>query len=257
MAPGADGGRAWRGVSRTDPGRVRPSNQDAVTALDDAGLWIVADGMGGHAAGELASRLAVELIATQWQREEDAPQAEADRLRRAIQMADRAIRETARQDPGAAGMGTTVVTVGLARTRPLEAVVAHVGDSRAYLLRDGTLTRLTADHALIEEYVRQGLLSPEAARSHPMRDVLTKALGTGGDSDPEVSTYRLGWTDQILLCTDGLTRMLTDAEILETWLRAGGSADEACRTLVNAALERGGVDNVSVLLIRSDASCPA
>jgi serine/threonine protein phosphatase PrpC len=249
-------GRTWRGIGLTDRGRVRLSNQDTFAVLDEDRLWLVADGMGGQAGGDVASRLAVESIRTSFQesaRSWNAPtldQVERS-FRRAIHKANQAIRQAAARQPRLTGMGTTVVALTLTdHPTPLVAV-AHVGDSRAYLLRDQQLHRLTWDHSFVENSIREGLLSPQEALTHPYRHVLSRALGTELEVEPDWSSRALDPADLFLLCSDGLTKMLTDAQILETLLRHG-SAEAACRALIHEALRRGGEDNVTAIVIRNE-----
>lgn len=246
----------WRGAGLSDIGRARTSNQDAFAVVDRLGLWIVADGMGGHPAGDVASRLAVEAITACL--ESDHGPGEQRRLvrdksgtllRRAIEASNRAIREKARTHPEFTGMGTTVVVLRIASEPRLTATVAHVGDSRAYLLRARSLLPLTRDHSVVEERIQQGLLSPQQAIAHPLRHVLTRALGTDPQVEPDISSHPLQSDDLLLICTDGLTRMLTDEKIRDIVLPLRHSLNDACRALVNAANQRGGGDNVTIVLV--------
>lgn len=246
---------AWRGVGLTDVGQVRPSNQDAFAVLNDVGLWIVADGMGGHAGGDVASRLAVTSITEQARKHTDmdslaqARQARTETLmRHLIETAHKTIRKRAFEEPRLSGMGTTIVVLGIQPGTTPQLTLAHVGDSRAYLLRGHTLSQLTQDHSLVEEHVRNGLLSPQEAAAHPLRHVLTRALGIGETVEPDISTHRLQPDDLILLCTDGLTKMLDDGQIADTLLHAGRSPEAACLALVEKANRRGGKDNVTVVI---------
>ncbi|MBI4401913.1 MAG: Stp1/IreP family PP2C-type Ser/Thr phosphatase [Nitrospirae bacterium] len=250
---------AWRGTGLTDVGRVRPSNQDALAVLNHLGLWIVADGMGGHPGGDVASRLAVETITASIEAETgttahdqtDRREHEAA-LRRAIASANRAIRQEGIAHPHLAGMGTTVVVLHMTAGSPAHASLAHVGDSRAYLLRARTLIPLTQDHSLVEEYLRRGLIAPREALTHPMRHILTRAVGTNVQVEPDVSSHELQPDDVILLCTDGLTKMLDDGQIADTILRTDRSAETICQALVNEAIRGGGDDNVTVVVVRQE-----
>jgi len=256
----------WRGTGKTHKGLVRSTNQDAFAALDQFNLWIVADGMGGHAGGDVASRTAVETLSS-WgpaiaQLDKTGhlnvpPQGKrAKTLRDAIQTANEAIRQQALTQPQLANMGTTLVVVqiapGLSDDAFASAIIAHVGDSRAYLLRERVLTQLTQDHSWVEEKIKQGVLSPQDALAHPLRSVLTRALGTEAAVEPDLSSYPLQRGDRILLCTDGVTKMLSDGEIAETLLRAGPSAEAACDALIAEANRRGGQDNSTVLLVQAE-----
>lgn len=263
----------WRSAGLTHIGLVRQSNQDAFAVLNEYGLWIVADGMGGRAGGKVASRLAVETIASSCDSFGRFPQHHPDNpsqkhpstaLREAIRAANQAIRAEAITQPALAGMGTTVVVLHLRAvpssspssnpdSAPLpqttQATTAHLGDSRAYLLRDRSLTRLTRDHSWVEDRIRQGLLSPEEALTHPLRHMLTNALGTEASATPTLSAHLLQPGDRLLLCTDGLTKMLDDAQIADALLHAGHMPQAACQTLIERANQRGGEDNTTVVVV--------
>jgi serine/threonine protein phosphatase PrpC len=233
--------RLGESAGRTDPGRVRRRNEDAFVL--DPPLFAVADGMGGAQAGEVASRLAAAAFREYHEADRLAPD---QRLQAIIQEANRRIFERARADSDVSGMGTTV-TAALLTGRRL--TLGHVGDSRAYRIRDGELEQLTEDHSLVGDLMRSGRLTPEEADSHPQRSVITRALGT----DPEVSidtiTVDAEPGDLFLLCSDGLTTMVTDEDILGI-LSAAPTLDDAARELVRAANTGGGEDNVTVVLFR-------
>lgn len=255
----------WQGTGRTQVGLVRSSNQDAFAVLDQFGLWIVADGMGGHAGGDIASRTAVEALSS-WgpaitcldgtdESGEPPTGQRTSALRNAIQAANDAIRKKARTQPHLTDMGTTVVILhisnGAPPNSPAQATVAHVGDSRAYLLRRHTMIPLTQDHSWVEEQMSQGLLSLQDALVHPLRHTLTRALGIEATVDPDLTIHSLRADDRILLCTDGLTKMLSDSRILEILLHTAHSADAACDALIAEANQRGGHDNATVLVVHS------
>jgi serine/threonine protein phosphatase PrpC len=262
----------WRAAGLTDIGRVRQSNQDHFEMLDTHGCWIIADGMGGHAGGGVASRVAVEAIAASVRTLDDESdnQGEAERLQHrrelsvttAIVAGHTAIRAAATRNASLAGMGTTIVVLRLyaSPARPtspgpipaVEAVVGHVGDSRAYLFRSGTLRQLTLDHSLVEDYQRRGLLSAEQARNHPLRHVLSRALGPDQDVRPDCSTVSLLTGDRVLLCTDGLTKMLKDRDITEC-LTLSVSPDQTCERLIRSANDQGGEDNTTVVVVEVTA----
>ncbi len=249
----------WIGDGLTHAGLLRPTNQDAFAILNDLGLWVVADGMGGHPGGDVASRSAVEAIAQQAVTVLSGSLAQcihgnqiAAQLQAMIEAANRAILATAEASPDLKGMGTTVVTLHIAPGVRARATVAHVGDSRAYLWRGARLQPLTRDHSLVEEYVRHGLLSPEQARSHPHRHVLSRALGIAETVKPDVSSFSLQRDDVLLLCTDGLTKMLNDERIAGVLQRAGRLPRQICETLVEEALRSGGEDNVTVVAVCQD-----
>lgn len=233
----------WAGLS--DRGRRRASNEDAYLADAGCGLFIVADGMGGHAAGEVAARLAVETV---WRvlREEAPSEQVAAAIERAIHEANRAIVERTQKSSELQGMGTTLV---LALVDAASAWISHVGDSRAYRIRQDRIELLTRDHSWVSEQVRLGLLSQEEARRHPWRNVVTRALGTREEVEVEVGLEPLRPGDCILLCSDGLNSMLSEEQILEAVRGAGGDLQTACRRLVDLANQRGGEDNVTVLLL--------
>ncbi len=237
----------------TDPGQVRPANEDSVFADPDAGLLIVADGMGGHAAGEVASGMAAESIAA-FLREKlpasgtlvlDAPRL----LGEAVRRADAAVRERAAADPTLHGMGTTAV---VAVCRGDELALAHVGDSRAYLLHEGKLRRVTEDHSLVARMVSAGTITPAEARTHHLRNVITRSLGFEGNAEAEVQILEWVRGDLLLLCTDGLTGMAEDSEIEN--ILAGHSADveAGARALIDLANAHGGTDNVSAVVALHD-----
>jgi protein phosphatase len=259
-------------------GKVRPNNEDhflvvrfhralqtLLTNLPEGLLpllaeevgygMIVADGMGGMAAGEVASQLAIRslinlvLATPDWVMMRGEPDAERvmQRMAERYRRVDAALREEAQADPGLSGMGTTMT---LACSLGANLILAHVGDSRAYLLRGGALHSLTRDHTLVRELVDRGVVHLEQAALHPFRHVLTHALGGGGgEIEAEVQRVSLADADQLLLCTDGLTD-LVDATTIGSILRSSASSDEACQTLVELALQNGGKDNVTVVLAR-------
>lgn len=244
----------WAGVGLTDRGLVREANEDASLVLNDLGLWIVADGMGGHPGGDVASRLAVEATADYVRRHASAPSAEAgDLLLRAIRHANERVRGEVRVRPELETMGTTIVVLHVGENPEPRATLAHVGDSRAYLVRDGCLQPLTTDHSYVEERIREGLLTREEARRHPYRHMLSRAVGIEPGVEPEVTSLSLRPEDLILLCTDGLTKMIEDEEILAL-LGKAASQEEACRLLVEAANRRGGADNTTVVVVGSAAT---
>ncbi len=222
----------------TDVGRVRPHNEDTVLAQPP--LFVVADGLGGHEAGEVASSIAVETV-----REHSPKHADAPALARAVRAANREVIRATTEGIGRAGMGTTMTAAVIEGRR---AVLAHVGDSRAYLLHQGRLQRLTQDHSMVADLIRTGQLTEAESRVHPNRSVITRALGT--DADMEVDTYeiKLDGGDRLLLCSDGLTSMLLDVHIEEI-LRRPASAHDAALELIASANEAGGYDNISVIVV--------
>ena len=228
----------------TDPGKKRRRNEDSFVA--DPPVFAVADGMGGAQAGEVASRLA----AAAFREFHEADELDAERRVEAIiQEANRRIYERARVDAGASGMGTTVTA---ALVEPGVVAIGHVGDSRAYRIRDGRLEQLTEDHSLVGELVRSGRLSREEAEVHPQRSVITRVLGTDPSVDVDTFAVEASSGDLFLICSDGLTSMVPDEEILRV-VREADSLERAAKTLVKSANRRGGEDNVTVILFSVEA----
>jgi protein phosphatase len=224
----------------SDTGRQRRANEDSLLAR--APLFVVADGMGGAQAGEVASRIAVESF------EPGLPDAREPELALAelAQAANSRIHELSHVNAEQAGMGTTLTAVYVGEE---DVAIAHVGDSRAYCWRDGELLRLTDDHSLVDELLRQGRLTPEEAVEHPQRSVITRALGPEGAVEVDTRSFRARAGDVYLLCSDGLTTMISEALIAET-LRANEPLRDAGEALIAAANEAGGRDNVTVVLLR-------
>jgi PPM family protein phosphatase len=226
---------------KTHTGRQRRANEDSVYAR--APLFVVADGMGGAQAGEVASRMAVETMARGLPDGDGPPE---ERLADRVQEANAAIHEVSRRNAEQAGMGTTTTAAYVGED---EAAIAHVGDSRAYLFRDGEMRRLTDDHSLVEEFRRQGKLTEEEARDHPQKSIITRALGPEPFVEVDRQTLPLRDGDVLLLCSDGLTTMISEDAVRD--LLAGGDSLEAVgKSLVDAANEAGGRDNVTVVLVR-------
>ena len=238
-------------AARTDIGRVRRTNEDALRVDEPLGLLIVADGMGGHAGGEVASTVAVEAIAA-YVREQLAGSEAVDHaaalLQAAVRTADEAIWTTASARRDLRDMGTTVV---LALCRGNQAHIAHVGDSRAYLLRQGELRQLTEDHSVVARLIKAGQLKPERARSHPLRHQITRYLGNR-QAVAEVHCVTWWPGDYLLLCSDGLTNMLEDHQLTEIILQSGADVRAACEALIARANAHGGEDNISVILAYED-----
>jgi PPM family protein phosphatase len=221
----------------TDPGRKRRRNEDAYVI--EPPLFAVADGMGGAQAGEVASRLAAAAL-----KESGVERGGEERIVSVIQEANRRIYDRSNADPNASGMGTTM-TVALVENG--QVAFGHVGDSRAYLIRDGMMEQLTEDHSLVAELMRSGKLSPEEAETHPQRSVITRALGTDPDVDVDTFTIAAQTGDVFLLCSDGLTTMVSNETILDLVERNRASMDKALRALVGAANKGGGEDNITVV----------
>ena len=225
---------------RTDIGKLRRQNEDAAWFDEDRAVFAVADGMGGHLAGEVASRMAIEAV-QRMARENERPGIAA--LREAVACAHETILAHAQDHIECAGMGTTLSVLWLGENY---AYIAHVGDSRIYRLREGSLTQITQDHSLVEELVRAGLITREQARTHPRRNIITRALGTHGENEPDMLVTDVQDGDVFLLCTDGLTGMVPDDEIERTLRDCGIEA--AADRLLALALDAGGRDNVTLIL---------
>ncbi|HEX6939121.1 MAG TPA: Stp1/IreP family PP2C-type Ser/Thr phosphatase [Longimicrobiales bacterium] len=241
----------WSASGITDRGLRRASNEDVYRIREDVGLFLVADGMGGHAAGEVASAMAAQIVEQEVVRALDTGAAGAI-LRAAVEHAHRAILARAATDPDTAGMGTTL-TAALLRPAERTLHIAHVGDSRAYRLRDGVLTRLTTDHTWVQRLVDSGRLTAAEARVHPLASVLTRALGGPAEEfDVDILAEDLAAGDLILLCTDGLTAALDDAD-LRAILDRPLPLETLAAQLVEAANLHGGPDNITAVLIRATA----
>ena len=225
---------------RTDIGKLRKQNEDAAWFDESRAVFAVADGMGGHLAGEVASRMAIEAV-QRMARENERPGIAA--LREAVACAHETILAHAQDHIECAGMGTTLSVLWLGENY---AYIAHVGDSRIYRLREGSLTQITQDHSLVEELVRAGLITREQARTHPRRNIITRALGTHGENEPDLLVTDVQDGDVFLLCTDGLTGMVPDDEIERTLRDCGIEA--AADRLIALALDAGGRDNMTLIL---------
>ncbi|MGH3006400.1 MAG: Stp1/IreP family PP2C-type Ser/Thr phosphatase [Gaiellaceae bacterium] len=235
-------------AGRTDPGRKRRRNEDAFVL--EPPLFAVADGMGGAQAGEVASRLAAAAFREFHEVDELAPD---ERVRALVQEANRRIYDRARSDTGATGMGTTITAALLEGE---QVTIGHVGDSRAYRLREAELEQLTEDHSLVADLMRSGRLTPEEAETHPQRSVITRALGTDPEVDVDTMSVEASPGDVFLLCSDGLTTMVADEQILEL-LAGASSLEEAAKALVKAANKGGGEDNVTVVLFTLEGDAAA
>jgi protein phosphatase len=247
----------------SDPGLRRSSNEDSFCTRADLGLFVVADGMGGHVAGEVASRVAVEAIQAFIQETagadrnrtwpfpfEAALSFEANRLKAAFRLANRRIASAIADSHDLRGMATTASAVLTGRDY---VCVAHVGDSRVYVLRDHRLEQLTHDHSWVEEQVRAGTLTPTAARQHPWRNVVTRALSGGEDPEVDVADIRPARGERYLLCSDGLFSVVGDERIAEILGDRSVPLDEVCRRLIEAANAAGGPDNITALVLQVDA----
>jgi protein phosphatase len=219
-------------------GLVRGNNEDSFLVDNDHMLFAVADGVGGHRGGEVASRTAIEALR--------AAVAAGRGVQDAIVNANEAVIERARGDSGLTGMGTTMTALVAPSGRQL--LIGHVGDSRAYVIHDGTLRRITDDHSLVEELVREGRLTPEQAEAHPQRNIVTRALGLDEPIDVDLYTLDVAVGDRVVLCSDGLTTMVRDRDV-ERIARSEPDPQRAAEQLVDAANAAGGEDNTSVVVV--------
>ncbi len=224
--------------SRTDIGCVRDQNEDSLIVAPP--LFVIADGMGGHAAGEVASEIAINVMANQ-----APPHPDGERLSKAVEAANRAVYKAAHEGEGREGMGTTVTACMLEGER---LVIAQVGDSRAYLLHQGKLQQLTRDHSLMADMIEAGQLTPEEARLHPNRSIITRALGSNAEVSPDLYEINVETGDRLLICSDGLPSMVRDEDI-EAVLAREKDPQLCASQLVNEAIAAGGHDNVTVIVV--------
>jgi protein phosphatase len=237
-----------RSAARTDVGLRRRANEDRYAIAASLGLYLVADGMGGHTAGQVASDLAAQSAVRALETLEGAEASLTEKLRYSVAAANREIFGTAQAKPHLAGMGTTLVALLAGGTR---IALAHVGDSRAYLIRGGKIRQLTDDHSLVAELVRRREITAHAARGHPHRHVLTRALGVRRSVEADLAELTPVADDVFVLCSDGLTGHVQDGEIAEEVAR-GSDLEAACERLIDVANSRGGEDNTTVLLVRCE-----
>jgi len=244
----------------SDVGCVRKHNEDNLLVDLELGLFLVADGLGGHAAGEVASRIVVEKVEEfisqtterdrTWPLDYDARLPyDGNRLKAALLLSDQAILDDIRENPERESMGSTVVAC-LFKGNGI--TLAHVGDSRAYLLDSKGIAQVTRDHSWVADQVANGILTAEEARKHPFRNVITQALGNGGELEVSIQELQVKETDRLLLCSDGLSGMVADEDIWKI-VQGSGSLEEASERLVKKALENGGEDNVTVVLVGFEA----
>jgi serine/threonine protein phosphatase PrpC len=245
------------------PGLRREANEDTVCARKDLGLYLVADGMGGHAAGEVASKMAAQVIETfiNDTREADvnttwpfpydtALTLDGNRLTAAFRLANRRLAAAMTADENLRGMATTAAAFLANKGKP---VVAHVGDSRRYLWRAGQLTQITQDHSWVTEQVRAGVLTEADARHHPWRHVVTRALSGGDDPEVEVAEMDLQVGDRIMLCSDGLSGVVPPERIGDI-IGQPAPLDQICQDLIDAANQAGGPDNITVAMLQVDVA---
>jgi len=243
----------------SDVGLKREGNEDSFSTKDSLGLYIVADGMGGHLAGEVASRVAVEMINKsfgRWVEEETSEDqifGNPDRsltkrgnyISGSIQLANRVVYEMAVEQEQYHGMGTTAVVLVVT---PTLIIAANVGDSRIYMLRDGNIERLSKDHSIVAEQVEMGMMTEEEAETSPLRHVLTRNLGSAENVEPDIFEIEPSNNDRFILCSDGLTDLVSDKEIREM-IQNEENPEKLCRKLIEMALKRGGHDNTTVVSV--------
>ena len=240
----------------TDKGPVREKNEDYFCVDEGLGLYAVADGIGGHTAGEVASRMAIEVIKDFVANEEkyqgdkteeyrDDYSRESNLVAEAVRRANIAIHETSKNNSSYRGMGTTL-TSALIRGERLS--ISHVGDSRAYLIRTSCIEQITNDHSIVAEQVKMGLLSEEEAKNSKIKNVITRALGNVPDVEVDIEEFSISDGDTIILCSDGITSVISDRDILSIALNSRGPAD-LCKTLVKRATDAGCTDNMTVVAL--------
>jgi serine/threonine protein phosphatase PrpC len=230
---------------RTNPGRGRINNEDSLYVDKDLGLFIIADGMGGHNAGEVASKIAVEVTVRSVREGLKAGKGAEEVVREAIARANETILEKSLNNPAWEEMGSTVL---MALTTDHHVIIGHAGDSRAYFIQHGNIEQLTDDHTFVFEWLKEGLMTKEQARTHHQRHGLTEVLGVTDDVEAEVSVWP--WEDNacLLMCSDGLTDILEDNEILAI-VETASEPQRACDTLVNEANTKGADDDITVILV--------
>ena len=241
----------WEYAGTSDVGKVRQGNEDAFFAGGEQGVFIVADGMGGHVAGEVASQMVTESVGPGVCRAVKEGLRGADLARRSldlIEQANRAILARADSEPEKRGMGTTLTLLALVPESNY--LFQQVGDSRGYLLRGGQLSQITRDHTVVQQQVDRGALTPEQARDHPLSHILTRALGTEINVEADTFNDVVCPGDVFLLCSDGLSGMLTDEAIQEILQGPAGHLQEIADTLVDAANEAGGADNITAVVVK-------
>ena len=238
---------AFQAAASSDVGLRRKANEDRYAVSAELGLYLVADGMGGHNAGQVASEMATAAALEAVQALEGTSSSLSEKLRYAVAAANRAVYTRSLEDSGLSGMGTTLVAL-LARGD--RTALAHVGDSRGYLIRGPNLRRLTDDHSIVGELIRRREISEDAAREHPHRHVLTQALGVRPSVEPALLEITPAAGDVFVLCSDGLTNHVEDEEIAKT-VGAAGDLQEATERLIDLANGRGGDDNTTVVLVKA------
>ncbi len=244
--------------AKTDVGRKRKNNEDNYCADESLGLFVVLDGLGGHTSGEVASKLAADTI-LQGTRDvkkfgvsaligeyDDNFSMEANQLASIIRLANQAIYQATNEQPEYNGMSSTVAALLVLDGR---VVTAHVGDSRIYLFRDNSIEQISEDHSFVQEQIHRGILTLEEASQSELKNIVTRALGANDSVQVSIDEFAVLENDSLLLCSDGLTDMLNDEDILKIYLQEGGDPERTCSSLVDLANERGGRDNITVLIV--------
>ncbi|MCA8913200.1 MAG: Stp1/IreP family PP2C-type Ser/Thr phosphatase [Planctomycetes bacterium] len=237
-------------VTATDVGLQRKNNEDACALVEEAGLCVVADGMGGHLGGEIASNIAIDTVTEAFKgrpRNGQDERKDAELLTKCVKTANKEIYRRGNADAALKNMGTTIVAVVLSGDY---LVTANVGDSRIYRLRDGKLQQITEDHSWVGELRKKNLISEEDARSHPLKNIITRALGMEPTVEVDVKWEKAKSGDIYLLCSDGLTDLIPDSEITEKMVGSGDKLDVMSKALIDAANAAGGTDNITVGLCR-------
>ena len=230
--------------AQSDRGLVRANNEDNYLVQEKTGLFAVCDGLGGHAAGEIASQIAVDTMATRLESSEADP---PDRLRDVIVEANRRILQDQHLNPEHLGMGTTLSAVWIPFSDTSQGWVGHIGDSRIYRVRNQQLDQLTDDHSPLFRLFKQGTLDKEALRHHPQKNLIERSLGLSLDVNSDIFSIELQPGDRLLLCTDGLTDYVSDGQIAEIFSKAPW--DQLCQQFIDHALAAGGFDNITVIII--------
>jgi protein phosphatase len=233
--------------ARTDQGRVRTSNEDSFVANLGKRIFLVADGMGGHAAGEIASRMTAEKIEEVLSAGSTAPGATEDLLRFAVEQANASVHETQKLRPDYRGMGSTLTLLTVSDD---SYAIAQVGDSRAYLLRDRDLIQLTQDHSLVWPLYKSGVITKDEISRNPRKNLITRSIGTQPQVEADVQTGFVRGGDLFLLCSDGLTDVLSDGDLSQTLLNGNADPQYLCDILIDTANARGGPDNITTVVVR-------
>lgn len=235
----------WEAAASTDTGLLRKGNEDAFEMDMDGGAFVICDGMGGAAAGEVASKLAAHSFMAAINA---SGKPDEQKIRDAVRNADDAVRQAAQLDPSRRGMGTTLVALVVEKDAKL-AFLVHAGDSRCYRFREDHLEQMTADHSFVEEQVRSGQITPEEAQRSPLRNVITRAIGSSEPTEADIMEIDLSSGDIYLLCSDGLNREVSD-ETLRDVLKKERNLSSACSELIQEAISEGGRDNITCMLVR-------